>query len=457
MYKYKLLICGFFLSFFWLLSAQEISRSNNLEARYQNAMDSLSLEDCIRIALERNYGLRIARNEEQIAANNATHGNAGQLPLVGLNSSYGGTLYQTERYYPEDSLSKTPTADNRNFNAGLSLEWTIFNGFKLSTNYAQLQAFKAMGELNTRLTLENFIADLMAEYYNVIRQENQLENLKTSLELSKDRLYIVEASYGIGSASGLDYQQAQVDYNADNSAYIAQLEEVEKTYIRLNEMMALDDMETHFVTTDDSITVNTGLQRGELWKNAMANNTSLLIAIQNRSISQMDLKMAQSRNYPYLKFTAGYDYRYSHYHYNAYDAQRQIGPSYTLSAGITLFDGMNRKREQQNARIRLENQDLALEQYKNAMKADMSNLWIAYTNNLKLWEIEQNNEVVARSNFDIAMERYRLRELSGIELREAQLSLLQSEERLLTAQYNIKLCEISLRLLSGILLDDVQD
>jgi outer membrane protein TolC len=51
------------------------------------------------------------------------------------------------------------------------------------------------------------------------------------------------------------------------------------------------------------------------------------------------------------------------------------------------------------------------------------------------------------------MERYRLRELSGIELREAQLSLLQSEERLLTAEYNIKLCEISLLQLSGRLLE----
>jgi hypothetical protein len=42
-----------------------------------------------------------------------------------------------------------------------------------------------------------------------------------------------------------------------------------------------------------------------------------------------------------------------------------------------------------------------------------------------------------------------LGDLSGIEMREAQKSLLDAEERLLTSQYNTKLCEISLLQISG--------
>jgi hypothetical protein len=56
---------------------------------------------------------------------------------------------------------------------------------------------------------------------------------------------------------------------------------------------------------------------------------------------------------------------------------------------------------------------------------------------------------VAHNNYSIAMERYRLGDLPGIELREAQNSLLAAEERLLQAAYNTKLCEISLLQLSG--------
>ena len=42
----------------------------------------------MQIGLENNYDLRIVRNEEQISDNNATLGNAGFLPTIGLNGGY---------------------------------------------------------------------------------------------------------------------------------------------------------------------------------------------------------------------------------------------------------------------------------------------------------------------------------------------------------------------------------
>jgi outer membrane protein TolC len=59
------------------------------------------------------------------------------------------------------------------------------------------------------------------------------------------------------------------------------------------------------------------------------------------------------------------------------------------------------------------------------------------------------NVIAARENYDIAHERYLLGDLSGIEMREAQKSLLDAEERILVAEYNTKLCVISLLQLSG--------
>ena len=54
-----------------------------------------SLDDCIQTGLERNYSIRIIRNEQQISDNNATPGNAGYLPTVDLSSGFSGT--PTER------------------------------------------------------------------------------------------------------------------------------------------------------------------------------------------------------------------------------------------------------------------------------------------------------------------------------------------------------------------------
>ena len=51
--------------------------------------------------------------------------------------------------------------------------------------------------------------------------------------------------------------------------------------------------------------------------------------------------------------------------------------------------------------------------------------------------------------YEAAIDKYKLGFLSGLELREAQQRLLEAEERLLLSRYNIKLCEISLKQLSG--------
>ena len=82
--------------------------------------------------------------------------------------------------------------------------------------------------------------------------------------------------------------------------------------------------------------------------------------------------------------------------------------------------------------------------YKRQLRSDLSNLWQAYRNNLQLLNLERQNLITAKDNHDIAMDRYIQGDLSGFEVREAQKSLLDAEERILSAEYNTKLCEISL-------------
>ena len=88
------------------------------------------------------------------------------------------------------------------------------------------------------------------------------------------------------------------------------------------------------------------------------------------------------------------------------------------------------------------------EQLELGLKADLSNLWQAYRN-MRLLNLERQNLVAARENHEIAKERYLLGDLSGIEMREAQKSLLDAEERILSAEYDTKICEISLLQISG--------
>lgn len=407
------------------------------------------LKRCIQEGLERNYDIRMIRNDQEISDNNLTIGNAGYLPTVDLSSGYSGTLNNTKQELTSGETNKNNDVNNQNLNVGINLNWTVFDGFNIQTNYERLKELKRMGELNTRLTIENFISNITSEYYNYIQQNIRMKNLKSAVKLSKERLRIVEARYEIGAGSRLDLQQAKVDFNSDSSRLIKQHEVLYSSRIKLNQLMAVDRIDQLIVTTDSIISFDEMLNRESIWERTMAANTFLLISDKDIKLSVLDLRTAQSENYPYLRLNAGYGYTKNMYNTGTIDNQRTLGLNYGLTVGFNLFSGFNRKRKQKNARIEIENRELAYEQTLLSLKADLSNMWMAYRNNIELTNLEKENVETARENHEIAIERYKLGDLSGIELREAQNSLLEAEERLVQAEYNTKLCEISLMQISG--------
>lgn len=414
-----------------------------------NCQVVFDLRRCIETGLQKNYDIRIMRNNQEISDNNLTVGNAGYLPSVDLTTGYSGSVNNTTQNLTNGEKNKNNGIHNQLLNAGVNLNWTVFDGFNIQTNHQRLKELQKMGELNTRLTIENFVSGLTAEYYNYIQQNIRLKNLKSAVKLSKERLRIVEARYEIGAGSRLDLQQAKVDFNSDSSRLIKQYEVLYTSRISLNQMMAADNIEQLIVTTDSIIEFNQFINKEDVWQKTLSSNTFLLLSNKNKNLSLLDLKTAQSENYPYLKLNAGYGYTKNIYNTGTIDNQNNLGLTYGLTLGFNLFDGFNRKRKQKNARIEVENKELQYEQTILSLKADFSNMWMAYRNNIDLTNLEKENVQTAKENHEIAIERYKLGDLSGIELREAQNSLLEAEERLVQAEYNTKLCEISLMQISG--------
>ncbi|MBQ8225659.1 MAG: TolC family protein [Bacteroides sp.] len=412
-------------------------------------MPQYTLKSCLEQGLQNNYSLRITRNEAQISKNNATWANAGYLPTLNLSAGYNGTLQDTETTLrATGEKTKTEGVLDQTLDAGIDLSWTLFDGFNITANHQRLQELKRQGETNTRIAIEDLIAGIAAEYYNYVQQKIRLKNFRYAVSLSKERLRIVEARYQIGSFSRLDYQQAKVDFNADSAQYIKQQEALHTSRIQLNELMAYADVDQAFLIPDTLIDVDATLNLTELWDATMQVNANLLKAEQNSTLARLDYKKVCSRDYPYLKLNAGYGYTQNRYEINANSRRTVLGANFGVTLGFKLFDG-NRNRERKNARIAIENARLEREQLEQALRADLSNLWQAYRNNLEMLHLERQNLVAAKDNHEIARERYMLGDLSGVEMREAQKSLLDAEERILAAEYDTKLCEISLLQISG--------
>ncbi|HOH91184.1 MAG: TolC family protein [Bacteroidales bacterium] len=418
-----------------------------------HAQEVYNLQRCIATALEQNYNIKIVCNEEKIASNNFTRGNAGFLPTIKATTGHEGSSLTTHQTFREGNESNSKTLFTPSADAGINLNMTLFQGYRAQTTYHKLDELKQLGELDTQMAIENLISQIISEYYYYIQQLNLYKNLEYAVQLSRERVRIDEERYILGSSSKVDLLQSIVYLNSDSSRFSKQNEVLRTSQIRLKKLMGENQIEGEFLVIDTSIPINANLDYDELLDNTLSHNTALQIASKNKTITGLDYQIISSCSYPYLNLKAGYNYSYNGYETGSLKNQQVYGFNYGLTLGMNVFDGSNQKREKANARLEVENKEHNYDDILLQIKADLVTIYYAYQNNLKLLQLEQQNLAVARENLEIAMERYKLGNLSGLELREVQKSLLDAEERLISVKYQTKLAEISLFQISGKLLE----
>ena len=414
---------------------------------------ALTLKDCIERGLERNFSIKMIKNRQQVSANNATPANAGLLPTAEIAASYGGDFHSTSTTERATGLKTTDrNVYDGTLDVGVDLNWTLFDGFSVWTNYKQLKLMKEQGELDTRITIENYVASLVQEYYNFIQQSVRLKNYHKNMELSRERFRNAEINYGIGSSSQIDYLQAMVDFNADSTQYMKQLEYVNTSRIRMNELLNSGDVSRAILLSDTTIDVNSGLRYEELWRSTLATNASLLMAHTNTEIARADYKKVMSRDYPYVRLNVGYGYTMNRYEISATKRRDDWGLNAGVTVGFNLFDG-KRRMQKRNAELDIKYAELERENLRLSLRSDLNDYWQAYKNNLQI--VQKAREILndAERYYELAYLSYQKGMMSGFEVREVQNSLLDAEERILTAEYDTKMCEVSLMLLSGKVLD----
>ena len=122
---------------------------------------SATLSECLEKGLDKNYSLRIIRNKEQMAANNATMENAGMLPSVSLSAGYNGSAYSRNTQSRDGATTQDHGVYDDGLNAGIDLSWTLFDGFKTVANYDRLRELSLISSTQTRLAVEDYMADLI--------------------------------------------------------------------------------------------------------------------------------------------------------------------------------------------------------------------------------------------------------------------------------------------------------
>lgn len=429
--KLKLLYIAILFGFIQTIKAQEL----------------LTLEDAVKIALENNYEIRISKNDLTIDKTNVTIGNAGMLPKVAANVIDNNSIQNTTQTRSDGTTTELDNAKNNSLTYGVGLDWTVFDGLKMFARYDQLKALQKLGEAELKLTVITKISDVTSTYYDLVQQQQQLAALDSTIVISNQRVTLAQNRYTIGKASKLETLNAQVDLNSDTTTLLRQKELYANTKTLLNQMLARD-VKIDFKVIDN-ITVDDKLLLPELTSLAEKQNPQLEAQVLNKKIAELQLKQIKGDRYPVVKLNSAYNFNESESSLGFVTQSSAKGLNYGFTATLNLFDGFNQRRNEKIAKLQIDNANIAVEQQNQALQTTLMTSYQTYLTNLELMKLEQKNEVIAKQNLDITLEKYRIGTITTLEVRTAQLNYLNAKVRNSNAQFQAKLSEIALKELAG--------
>ena len=411
------------------------------------AQETLSLEQAVQLALENNFDIRLTKNDVDQAKNNLNRANAGMLPVVTGNFNTNNTVSNTKQTLSSGVLQERNGARNSNLAYGPVLNWQVFDGFGMFARYDRLKELEQLGEANLKLTVQNTLADIINNYYDLVSQQQQIKALNEALNISQLRLKNSNNRYKIGKAAKLEVLAASVDLNTDTTNLLRQMDVYRSTKIRLNELLARG-ISTEFKVSD-TIIIGNNLLLADLQSSAAQLNPSLQSALINRRIAEVNLKQVKASRYPSININSGYNFNQSTSELGFARTSTGRGLNYGLSASINLFNGYLQKRNEKNASLEIDKSRLQYDKLNQNIISQLSSLYQTYRTNLELVKLEQENLAVAKQNMDITLEKFKIGSVAPLEFREAQRNYIDANARFTNSQFEAKLAEISLLQLSG--------
>jgi outer membrane protein len=412
------------------------------------AQEKLTIEDAIQLGLEFNLAIKISKKTAETSANNSDWSYGALLPTFGItaNKSFSNTDV-TQKLASGGDARKIDNAKTNNLNLSPTLNWTIFDGLGMFHTRDRLKTLALVGEDELRLQIENSIAQISNAFYRVVLENERARVFQDALDLSRKRLELAKTKYEVGKASKLVFLQAQVDYNTDSSNFLSQRELIHNVQIEMNRLLG-QDLESGYSITpgfayDDSMNLDEVLSKASL------NNPGVVRAQRNLEANYLQIKELNAQKFPTVSVNFGYTYNDRNSDAGAVLSNLSTGLSYGVGASWNIFNGFDLKRREQNARIQVELTELQIDDLSQSLESDIRKVYGSYQNGLRLFQLEELNLEVAKENYDIALERFKVGNSTAVELREAQINLVQAEIRKISAQYNIMLSEIELKRLSG--------
>lgn len=417
------------------------------------SQERVTLAEAIAIALEQNYDIQIARNNQISSDKGVTKSLSDNfLPSISLSGNSTVINSSQENFINQQSFG-TQETKNTFFGASMGINLQINDVYQAIKTYARSKTDNEQQYHNTMTQIQSLVKTVMSNYFNLAKQQNLLKVQSRAVETSKEQVKRAQSRYEIGSAAKKDVMSQKVQLNNDRSSLLSQKLQVQTAQNQLN--ISLGRRPFDKIIVDESVLVERKYtDYASLESEMLKANPELKASKKSFKSAKLQKDQADYSLYiPSVGISLGYNRSVS----NDTDLQKTIdrisdfNTNFNANARLSLSYSFNLGKviQSQQAELGTRNAQLQTLKKERELKASLYQAYITYTNSLEQLKLQEENVEAAREDLRLAQERYNLGSGTSIDLRQAQDGLTRSETNLVNAKFDAKLAEVEIERLLG--------
>ena len=403
----------------------------------------MNLDEVLKLAMTNNYDINIVTNNVKKAKEEHHIGNAGMLPEVTANGSWGNSYGDVKQSTFTGETNQINDATNKTRSLDLSIDQTLFDGFAMFRAYDKLGKNVELQNFKKQEEIENMIAQVMRAYYDIVVASNQLKLVQQSLEYTQEQLEIVNVKEKAGKTSVIDVLSIEVNLAEDSSTYLDAQTMLQRNKNYLSFLLGGISLEEY------AFDLQLKMETISTEKLNIENNVLIKQSNANLSITELDYEIYKAALYPKLYGSIGYGYNKSVSNFGFANETVNTGWNVGLTARWTIFQGFKRSIQMQTSKIDRMNQEISKEKVKQKLYNDFNDAKVNYTTALKKLALENKNLALFEKQYEVSKQLFELGKRTSLELRESQKQLFQARNKLFMATKEIKLQELEIKRLNG--------
>jgi len=422
----------------------------------ENKITELSLQECVKVAIEKNINVQTARIDYEKSGYKVDETRAALLPKISVNGNFQDNLKLPTTLIPGEFLGEPGTSvalqmgAQYSTNASIGINQVLFS----QTALTALQISKKMEALNS-LSVEKASEALAIEVSKLYFLSQTTSKQKTLVEENIARTKhisdIIKLLVDNGMNKQVDYDRITV--NLENLySQLSNVEAAHEQQLNLIKYMLVIPLQETIELTDT--TEMSLLQQSPQLMSDFSNHIDIQMLESQKEINRLNQKMIADRSLPTLAFTGQYAYQglrqnFKNYFQSSPENNWYPTSYFGLNLSIPLFDGGERRSKVKQAKLDFQKTEMTLDDTEENLNVNYRNALNNYNNHKTNVQRQKENIALAEKVYQGTALKYREGLVTMTDLLQDEMGLNNAQASYLSALYNFKEAELKIMSLNG--------